>query len=68
MAKTPNNTGDVDIDSLAETENYVAWLSNEPDGETVYHIELGAITLHFFEEEWRELNQLLDEARKALRS
>ncbi|MCC6613854.1 MAG: hypothetical protein IT320_10280 [Anaerolineae bacterium] len=57
---------DVDVETLAETENYIAWLSHEPDGEVVYHLELGAVTMHFFEEEWREVIQLIGEARKAL--
>ena len=64
MTNRPNS-GDVDVETMAETENYIAWLSHEPDGETVYHLELGAITLHFFEEEWREVLQLIDDARKA---
>lgn len=51
------------VETLAETENYAAWLSDEPDGEKVVHLELGAITLHFFREEWQELLQLIDEAR-----
>lgn len=45
----------IPTETLAETENYVVWVSKEPDGETVYHIELGAVTLHFFQEEWDEL-------------
>lgn len=44
----------IPTDTLAETENYIAWVSEEPDGETVYHLELGSITLHFFREEWEE--------------
>jgi len=27
---------DVPVETIAETENYVAWVSQEPDGETVY--------------------------------
>ncbi|MFO7321897.1 MAG: hypothetical protein DIU68_009205 [Chloroflexota bacterium] len=54
---------DVNVETLAETENYVAWLSHEPDGETVYHLELGPITLHFFREEWNEVLELIDAAR-----
>lgn len=50
--------------TLAETENYIVWKSEEPDGEDVYHIELGAITLHFFEEEWQELQAVMKEAGK----
>ncbi len=57
---TQKNNDDVNIETLAETENYVLWLSHEPDGEVVYHIELGAMTLHFFKEEWDELLQLLE--------
>jgi hypothetical protein len=26
---------------------------DEPDGEAIYHVEAGAVTLHFFTEEWR---------------
>jgi hypothetical protein len=50
---------DIPTITLAETENYVAWRSDEPDGETVYHIELGSLTLHFFREEWQELLELI---------
>lgn len=50
-------------DSLAETENYVAWIS-EDDGELTFHIELNNVTLHFFREEWDELVQLIEEAKK----
>ena len=45
--------------TLAETNNYVVWKAEEPDGETTYHVELGNVTLHFFEEEWQELFELL---------
>jgi len=31
--------------TLAETENYLAWKSDEPDGEAIYHVEAGAVTL-----------------------
>ncbi len=53
---------DIPTETLAETENYVAWLSQEPDGEQVFHIELGAVTLHFFREEWQELCALIQAA------
>jgi hypothetical protein len=59
---------DVNVETLAETENYVAWISNEPDGERVYHLELGAVTLHFFQEEWDEVLALVTQSGKALRS
>jgi hypothetical protein len=59
------NGNDVNIETLAETENYVAWISHEQDGEVVYHIELGSITLHFFQEEWGELIELIGAATEA---
>jgi hypothetical protein len=46
------------ITTLAETENYIAWQADEPDGETTYHLELGLVTLHFFREEWMELIEI----------
>lgn len=52
----------IPTNTLAETENYVAWISEEPDGEQVYHIELGAVTLHFFREEWDEIVALIQAA------
>lgn len=39
---------------IAETDAYLAWKADEPDGETTYHVELNNITLHFFQEEWEE--------------
>ncbi len=50
---------DVKTSVLAETSNYVAWISEEPDGETTYHLELGMVTLHFFKEEWDEMLDLM---------
>lgn len=57
---------EVPVETIAETENYVAWVSQEPDGETVYHLELGPVTLHFFHEEFDEVLDLIDNARAAL--
>lgn len=58
---------EVNVDTLAETENYAAWLSTEPDGEVVYHVELGPVTLHFFREEWEEVVTLVEAAKAARR-
>ena len=55
---------EVNVNTLAETENYVAWQSDEPDGEQVVHLELGPMTIHLFREEWQELLELVDAARK----
>ena len=48
-----------ETDVIAETENYLAWSADEPDGETTYHLELNNVTLHFFREEWEELLELM---------
>ncbi|HET7010555.1 MAG TPA: hypothetical protein VFI11_07250 [Anaerolineales bacterium] len=56
-----NDEPDVNSTTLAETENFVAWSSLEPDGETTYHLELGLVTVHFFHEEWVELLALLQD-------
>lgn len=44
---------------MAETDNYLAWQAEEPDGETTYHLELNNVTLHFFKEEWDEFLKLV---------
>jgi hypothetical protein len=51
--------------TIAETNNYIAWSAEEPDGETTYHLELNNITLHFFQEEWQELMQLIKALTKS---
>lgn len=43
---------------VAETSNYLIWRAEEPDGEVTHHLELGQVTLHFFQEEWQELLEL----------
>jgi len=43
---------------IAETENYLAWIADEPDGEKTYHLVMNNVTLHFFQEEWDELMEL----------
>jgi hypothetical protein len=53
---------DIPTNELAQTENYIAWRSEEPDGEIVYHLELGSVTLHFFQEEWDEFLDLIKAA------
>lgn len=43
---------------VVETENYMVWKAEEPDGETTFHLELNNVTLHFFQEEWDEFMRL----------
>ena len=45
--------------TIAETENFIAWRAEEPDGEKTYHLEINSVTLHFFAEEWTEFLELV---------
>jgi hypothetical protein len=56
MAK---DTPEPKTDIIAETDSYLAWRAEEPDGETTYHLELNNVTLHFFQEEWDEFLRLV---------
>ena len=55
----PNNELEPKTDTLAETENYMVWKAEEPDGETTWHLEVNSVTLHFFKEEWDEFLELV---------
>jgi len=58
-----NNNNEPQTETIAETDNFMAWKAEEPDGETTYHIELNNVTVHFFEEEWNEFMQLVKSLR-----
>ena len=47
------------VKTLAESDNYIAWQAEEPDGEITYHVELNSVTLHFFKEEWEEFLEII---------
>lgn len=47
-----------DHEIIAETEDYFVWRSKE-EGEFVYHLELGGVSLHMTSEEWEELVELM---------
>lgn len=53
------DTNSSDNKALAETDNYLVWEVQQADDELTYHVELGAVTLHFFREEWEEFLQLI---------
>ena len=53
------NHPEPETEVMAETENFLAWRADEPDGETTYHLELNNVTLHFFKEEWDEFLDLV---------
>jgi hypothetical protein len=50
------------VETLAETKNFEIWQADEPDGETTYHLELGIVTLHLFQEEWEEFLEVVKTA------
>jgi len=58
-----SNNNEPKTETIAETDNFMAWKAEEPDGETTYHIELNNVTLHFFDEEWNEFLQLVRSLR-----
>jgi hypothetical protein len=58
---TPNEPK---TETIEETDNYLAWKADEPDGETTYHLELNNVTLHFFKEEWDEFLELAKKLTK----
>ena len=56
MSQQPS---EIKTQTIAETNNFIAWSAEEPDGEVTYHLELNNVTLHFFREEWNEFLQLV---------
>lgn len=53
-----NNHQDDDSNIIAETDAYFVWRSEE-EGEHVFHLELGGVSLHMTSEEWDELVELM---------
>lgn len=56
------NDPHIPTETLVESENYMIWVSQEPDGETVFHIDLGPVTVHLFQEEWEEFVKTVNAA------
>ena len=48
----PKNDIEPKTETLAETDNYVIWKAEEPDGEITYNLQLNNVTVNFFKEEW----------------
>lgn len=51
---SPNDEGNI----IAETDSYFVW-SSEDEGDLVFHLELGGVSLHMTSEEWDELVELM---------
>lgn len=52
-------TEEITTSTIAESSNYLLWKANEEDDEDTYHLELGLVTLHFFQDEWDEFLDLM---------
>lgn len=50
---------DPKVMTIAETDGYAVWSAEEPDGETTYNLELNNVTIHMFEEEYKEFLELV---------
>ncbi|UCE00313.1 MAG: hypothetical protein JSV42_06195 [Chloroflexota bacterium] len=55
-----NDKPEINIETLAETDNFSVWRADEPDDESTFHLELNNVTVHFFEEEWEEFIKLVN--------
>ncbi len=55
-----HETENLETEVIAETDSFLAWLADEPDQESTYHLELNNVTVHFFEEEWQEFLALVE--------
>ena len=60
----PKDTGNLQTKTVSETENFIIWEVEEPDGEKTYHLELNNVTIHFFKEEWDEFTRLITPLKK----
>lgn len=49
-----NHSNEPKTQTLAETDNFQAWMAEEPDGETTYYLQIGRATINFFQEEWEQ--------------
>ncbi len=58
-----SDSPEIHTETLAETENYMVYTAEEPDGETTWNVELGTATLHFFREEWLEFLELVSQVK-----
>ena len=50
---------DIKTQDISQTENFLAWRVEEPDGETTFHLDINNVTVHFFKEEWDEFLELM---------
>lgn len=51
---------DLKTEEISQTESFLAWRVDEPDGETTFHLDINNVTVHFFQEEWDEFLELMN--------
>ena len=54
-----SNHSEPKTETIAETDNFQAWMAEEPDGETTYYLQVGRATINFFQEEWDQFLDLI---------
>lgn len=54
-----DNDLQIAVETVIETDRYTVWRAKEPDGELQYHLDVENVTLHFFQEEWNELLEMM---------
>jgi hypothetical protein len=52
---------DVEMNLVAETENFSVVRTTDENG-TLYHVEMGGVSLHLEPEDWEELVMLIKSA------
>ena len=51
-----------ELEILAESDSYAVLRGKDEEGEVIYNVELGTLTLHLFLDEWEELVGLIQAA------
>ncbi len=58
---------DIPMTILSESDNFAVIMSEDIEGEAIYNIELGSVSIHLFREEWDEFLQLLNAANDVIK-
>jgi hypothetical protein len=47
--------------TLAETDSFEIWVDHDEEGEPIFHVHLGVITVHLSQDEWEEMVTLFNQ-------
>ncbi len=64
MTEHEQSDDDIILTAIAETDNYALLVGTDAEGEAIYNLEMGNVTLHLFQEEWEELLELIEQAKE----